>query len=103
MRHKHEIVGGHKVSCWDNGPKWADRYTVVLLDSASRDHGRNVPWVVCLCMGGAPASPNGFCQTAEMPLGRVGYRGRGGAFVKRIRFSDLPEACQVAARRWLAL
>jgi len=89
MRRKHEVVDGARISVWDDGPKWADRYTVVYLDDAL--DGLYVPYVT---MGADPFCPLGFCQHVEMPLPHVAYRGRGGVFDRRIAFADLPVDCQ---------
>jgi len=50
-------------------------------------------------MSGSPASPQGVGLHGDMPLHAVAYRGRGGAFEKRIAFADLPPDCQVAVLR----
>lgn len=83
------------MSCWDDGPSVVDRYTVVFLDE--EDKGR-VPY---LAMDGHPTSPGGFGQSGLMPLHMVAYRGRGGAFKKRIGFCELPPACQQAVLDWI--
>ena len=89
MRRKHEVVAGARVSVWDNGDRWADRYTVVYLDEVD-ERGR-VPY---LAMSAAPFSPQGVGMHGEMPIHLVQYEGRGGVFRKRIRFADLPTDCQ---------
>lgn len=92
MRRKHEVVNGHKISVWDSGKKVIDRYTVVYLDNVY-DNGH----VDYLALNGTPFSPNsGFCQHGDMPLWCVAYKGRGGAFEKRIKFDDLPDDCRRA-------
>jgi len=89
MRRKHEVINGHNISVWDDR-NTIDRYTVVYLDDVY-DNG-NVDYVA---MNGNPFSPNmGFCQHGEMPLSAVAYKGRSGAFDKRIKFDDLPEDCK---------
>ena len=94
MRRKHELVCGHPISCWDDGPNGSyDRYTVVYLDS--QDKRGNVTYCA---MSAAPFSPQGFGQHGTMPVHAVAYRGRGGAFRKRITFADLPPDCQKAVR-----
>lgn len=90
MRRKHEMVKGRPISCWDNGEKWADRFTVVFLDEITGNK------VNILAMGPTPFHPQGFCQHGEMDISAVAYRGRGGAFDKRIKFADLPPDCQKA-------
>lgn len=90
MRRKHEMVDNEPVSCWDNGPKFADRYTVVYL--SSEVDGR----VQYLSMSERPFHPQGFGQHGEMPVYLMTYLGRGGVFKKRIKFTDLPEDCQKA-------
>jgi hypothetical protein len=91
MRRKHEMIEGKAISIWDDGDKWADRYTVVFLDEI--DPRGNVGY---LAMGATPFHPQGFCQHGDMNIGDVCYKGRGGAFTKRIKFNDLPEDCQKA-------
>lgn len=91
VRRKHELIEGAHISCWDNGEKWADRYTVVFLDDVDKNG-----YVQYLGMGPAPFNHQGFCQHGDMPLCRVKYKGRGGVFDKRIAFADLPVDCQTA-------
>jgi hypothetical protein len=93
MRRKHEVVNGHRISCWDDGPNTIERYTVVFLDDAYIAYGR-VEKVPYLAMSASPF--NGFCHHGEMPLANVAYLGRGGVFTKRIAFKDLSEDCQKA-------
>jgi hypothetical protein len=94
MRRKHEIVEGRRVSCW-----WsrggADEFTVVDLDSL--EDGR----VCYIAMSGAPFHPQGVGCSGEMPLSMVQYKGRGGAFDRRMKFADLNEDCQRCARQYL--
>lgn len=92
MRRKHEVIDGHNISVWDDGDKVIDRYTVVFLDDEERD---KVPY---LAMSAHPFHPQGFGQHGEMSIDAVAYKGRGGAFTKRIEFADLPEDCQKAVR-----
>lgn len=94
MRRKHETIDGHNISVWDDGDSVVDRYTVVFLDN-EYDNGK-VPY---LAMSAHPFHPQGFGQHGEMDIFAVAYKGRGGAFTKRIRFMDLPEDCQKAARQ----
>jgi hypothetical protein len=96
VRRKHEVVAGHRISCWDN-PKFCDRYTVVYLDEVD-DGGR----VACIDMSEHPFHPQGFGMHSEMPVEYVAYRGRGGVFKKRIAFADLPPDCQRLVLRDLA-
>jgi hypothetical protein len=97
MRRKHEIIEGKAISVWDDGEKFADRYTVVYLDDIGESwEGRAN--VVYLGMSAAPFHPQGFCQHGEMHLDAVAYKGRGGAFNKRIKFDDLPADCQKAVK-----
>ena len=91
MRRKHEIVNGHPISCWDYGEGYFDRYTVVFLDTLD-ERGM----VQYLGMSTYPFNPQGFSQHGEMPIRKVAYRGRGGAFDKRIQFKELPPDCQRA-------
>jgi hypothetical protein len=95
MRRKHEIVEGRRVSCW-----WsrggADEFTVVDLDSLDEWH--NVSYIA---MSDSPFHPQGVGCSGEMPLLRVQYRGRGGAFDRRMKFADLNEDCQRCARQYL--
>ncbi len=95
MRRKHETVGGRPISCWDNGDKYADRYTVVYLDEVDPATRR----VQFVGMSAAPFHPQGFGQHGEMPLDAVAHKGRGGAFAKRIGFADLPEDCRRLVRQ----
>jgi len=94
MRRKHEVVEGRRVSCW-----WsrggADEFTVVDLDSL--DNGR----VSYIAMDGAPFFSQGMGFSGEMPLSMVQYKGRGGAFDRRMKFADLNEDCQRCARQFL--
>jgi hypothetical protein len=90
MRRKHELIEGRPISCWDDGEKYVDRYTVVFLDEEK--DGR----VSYLAMSENPFYPLGFGQHGEMQIDDVAYKGRGGAFSKRIKFSDLPADCQRA-------
>lgn len=89
MRRKHEVINGHNISVWDN-KNVIDRYTVVYLDDVYKNGKVNY-----IAMNETPFSPNrGFCQHGDMPLYAVAYKGRGGAFDKRIKFDDLPEDCK---------
>jgi hypothetical protein len=89
MRRKHEVVAGHRISCWDSDSKFADRYCVVYLDE--EDELGKVPYVG---MSERPFHPQGVGMHGEMPVRNVTYRGRGGVFDKRIEFADLPEDCR---------
>ena len=92
MRRKHEMISGRPISCWDDGDgDICDRYTVVFLDT--RDERGNVQY---LGMSAHPFHPQGVGMHGEMPIHMVAHRGRGGAFVKRIQFADLPPDCQRA-------
>ena len=95
MRRKHEVINGKKISVWDDGDKFADRYTVVFLDDIG-ESWEGLANVVYLAMGATPFHPQGFCQHGEMNLNAVAYKGRGGAFTKRIKFTELPADCQKA-------
>ena len=99
-RMKCEEVDGHPVSVWDDGPKVNDRYTLVLLEPLVNPvSGESV---LHYDMNKTPFSPNmGVALTGEMPIWLVGYKGRGGVFTKRIKFSDLPQDCQKAGLQWL--
>jgi hypothetical protein len=94
MKRKHETINGHNISCWDDGESVVDRYTVVFLDEID-DQGK----VGYLAMSSNPFHPQGFCQHGDMMIGDVAYKGRGGAFTKRIKFSDLPPDCQKAVQQ----
>jgi hypothetical protein len=97
MRRKHEIVEGRRVSCWWSKDV-ADEFTVVDLDSLdSLDNGM----VSYIAMDGAPFFSQGMGFSGEMPLSRVQYKGRGGAFDRRMKFADLNEDCQRCARQYL--
>jgi hypothetical protein len=89
MRRKHETINGNHISVWFSKDS-NDCYTVVYLDT--EDNGD----VDYLAMSADPFGPQGFCQHGVMPLSAVQYRGRGGAFDKRIKFTDLPVDCQKA-------
>lgn len=91
MRRKHETINGHNLSVWDDGDKVVDRYTVVYLDEIDR-RGK----VSYLAMNAFPFHPQGFGQHGEMDLNAIAYKGRGGAFKKRIKFDDLPDDCKRA-------
>jgi hypothetical protein len=93
MKRKHEMIDGHNISVWDDGESVVDRYTVVYLDEV--DGRGNVPY---LAMSASPFHPQGFAQHGEMPIYSVAYKGRGGAFKKRIAFVNLPADCQQAVR-----
>jgi len=90
---KHETIDGRNISVWDDGNTVIDHYTVVFLDD---EKNRKVPY---LAMNDTPFHPQGFCQYGEMPIDAVAYKGRGGAFKKRIRFEDLPADCQKAVKQ----
>jgi hypothetical protein len=91
MKRKHEMIEGRPISVWDSGDKFADRFTVVYLDEI--DERGNVQY---LGMSADPFHPQGFGQHGEMHLDAVAYKGRGGAFNKRIKFDDLPAGCKKA-------
>jgi hypothetical protein len=96
MKRKHENINGHNISVWDD-PKFIDRFTVVFLDETFKHPAHNnVEYVNYLVMNETPFHPQGFCQHGEMPLSAVAYKGRGGCFIKRIKFDDLPEDCKKA-------
>jgi hypothetical protein len=90
MKRKHEVINGHNISVWEDR-NVMDKYTVVFLDE-TYDNGK----VAYLGMNETPFHPQGFRQHGEMDLYAVAYKGRGGAFEKRIKFSDLPLDCQKA-------
>jgi len=95
MRYKHEVIEGRRVSVWWS-KDCADHWTVVDLDSV--DERRMVSYVA---MSDAPFHPQGVGLTGEMPISKVQYTGRGGAFERRAKFSDLNEDCQQCARQFL--
>lgn len=92
MRRKHEIVNGQHISCWDD-PDFFDRYTVVYLDD--KVDKTSVGFVG---MSENPCHPQ-FGQHGWIPLSAVQYVGRGGCFKRRIKFSDMPKACQDLVNR----
>ena len=94
MRRKYETINGHKISVWDDGDETIDRFTVVYLDEI--DHRGKVQY---LAMSSHPFHPQGLVQHGEMDIWAVAYKGRGGAFKKRIKFADLPEDCQKAVKQ----
>ena len=75
---------------YDSGPFFADRYTVLRLDWIGADSGL----VESFHMSADPFHPQGFGQHGSSKPGR--HLG------KRIRFADLPEACQKAASHFAA-
>jgi hypothetical protein len=95
VKRKHEIVNTHRISVW-----WSnhclDQWTVVDLDSLDK---RGM--VSYIAMSNDPFHPQGVGITGEMPLGRVQYRGRNGAFDRRVKFSELNEDCQQCASQFL--
>ncbi len=96
MRRKHELINGHRISCWDYGDKTCDRYTVVFLDTYGDTTLVNPGQVEYLGMSANPFHPQGVGMHGEMPIHNVAYRGRGGVFDKRIQFKELPPDCQRA-------
>ncbi len=96
MRRKHEVIEDTRISCWDDGPEFNDRYTVVDWDSVD---GQTVQYY---SLNEIPFSPNmGVALSGKMLIQDVKYKGRGGVFKKRIAFADFPEDVQKAARQWL--
>jgi len=83
---KTERILGHRVHCYDNGGRSADRYTVAYLDVPER-YGE----VACLGMNDRPFHPQGICMHSSCVVGR--HLGR------RIRFSELPEDCRKAVEQ----
>lgn len=75
-----------RIRAYDDGGKTLDRYTVVYLETAfiQPTTGRKVYEFVG--MSEDPFHPQGFGQHGECETGR--HLG------KRIRFADLPPACQ---------
>jgi hypothetical protein len=99
MRRKHETIKGHNISVWDDGPNGPmDRYTVVYLDDVY-PNGK----VDYLAMNAYPFHPQGFGQHGEMDLNAVAYKGRGGAFARRMKFEDLPDDCKRAVKQDLGI
>ena len=89
-----EMICGSRVSCWDLGPDGSfDRYTVVFLDRALRDHA-GVARIPYLGMSATPYNPAGFGQHGE--LSEAFYSTGQEALGKRIRFAELPEGCRRA-------
>jgi len=91
MRRKHETINGHNISVWDDGDKVVDRYTVVFLDD-EYPTGK-VPYLAIV--------RKSILSSRILPAwGNVDslccVSGRGGAFKRRIKFSELPGDCQRA-------
>lgn len=97
-RMKSEVIGGSRISVWDSGPKFFDRYTVVYLDTYGST-AVNPGKVMYVNMSTSPFSPRGVNQTGEMLISDVAYKGRGGVFEKRITFAELPPDCQKVVLR----
>lgn len=76
------------VLCYDSGPEFFDRYTVVFT---GRYVGRTIGEYQYVGMSATPFNPQGFCQHGEID----NYNGLG----KKIEFSSMPEDCQVVALR----
>lgn len=80
------------LSVHDNGGKSADRYTVFFGGSQwLPEFGRNVFY---LSMSESPGSAYGICISGECPSINRSNAG------KKIRWLDLPKACQEAATRF---
>jgi hypothetical protein len=67
MRRKHEVIDGHRISVWDD-PQYADRYTVVDLDSLD-ERGK----VQYIGMSADPFNPQGIGMCGEMRVHDVAY------------------------------
>ena len=81
-----ERIRGHRVRCYDNDGRSADRYTVAYLDAP--EHSGTV---TCLSMDARPFHPQGIGMHSTCVVGR--HLGR------RIRFSELPEDCRRAVEQ----
>ena len=80
----------HRVVCYDDGGKSADRYTVVYLDAPERQPRT----YLCLGMNHEPFHPQGIgMHSSAMPGRHLG---------RRIPFATLPEDCRKAVLQDLA-
>lgn len=84
---KHETVNGHRVACYDNEGRTADRYTVVYLDYPEVNGNS----YACIGMDDRPFHPQGIGMHGAATPGR--HLGR------RILLSNLPPDCQKAVRQ----
>jgi hypothetical protein len=84
------------VRCYDSGPKYADRYTVVYTGNY-RGPANSHRMSIYVAMSGQPTHPQGVCQHGETyhPIDWPTY----GHLGKRIKFDQLPEACQKVVLR----
>lgn len=92
------------IRCYDNGGSFADRYTVCFTGRAGVDRTPGFPAEYCYrAMSENPRDPQGvglWCSTQNRPADVVGKAWGGPALGRkchlgtRIRFQDLPAACQ---------
>ncbi len=79
-----------RISCWDNGGKTLDRYTVVFLDEPNNSENYSA-----LAMSSNPFHPQGFGQHTWSMIGpHLG---------KKIKFEQLPSNCQICVKRDLEI
>ena len=88
-----ERIQGRPIKCYDAGPRFADRYTVVYMDEPQEHKPRGT--YNALAMGERPFSPQGFCQHADSVC--APHIGR------KIAFAELPPDCQKAVLQDFAL
>lgn len=90
-RYKSIFEQTHKIYCYDNGGKSADRYTVVYLNEP-----QNTPCTFnCLAMSAEPFHPQGVGMHNNAMTGR--HLG------ERIMFAALPIDCQKIVKRDLEI
>ena len=74
-----------RISCWDDGGKTLDRYTVVFLDQIINNRNYSA-----LAMSSNPFHPQGFGQHTYSMIGpHLG---------KKIKFEQLPPNCQALVK-----
>jgi hypothetical protein len=79
-----------RISCWDNGGKTPDRYTVLFMDCQNVNRTYEA-----LCMSSSPFHPQGFGQHSQgMPGSHLG---------KKIKFEQLPSDCQILVKQDLEI
>jgi hypothetical protein len=79
-----------RISCWDDGGKTLDRYTVVFLDQPSNSRNYSA-----LAMSSNPFHAQGFGQHTWSMIGpHLG---------KKIKFEQLPYNCQICVKRDLEI
>lgn len=82
------LPNGHRIRCYDSGPRYVDRWTVLFEDfNPVRPYGPRQG----LAMSDHPSHPQGFGQTIECPpLATWGP----GARHRRVLFASLPPDAQ---------